>query len=293
MRLRLTSLLLISLLCVGSVLYAQAPGSPPQQPGQGAPGQTTAMSPEQQVVLDGILASWEADAKGMQSLFVEFSITEKDPVFQKEAKYFGEAKVLKMPSGQYGFKLETFMLDRNGKPDRASIKEKIVCSGTWLYTFDVASKTIVFRRLENQTAKPDDGPFAFLFGMQATHAKRRFTMSVVQQDQHYTWIKIIPLTPQDQRDFAVAQLGVVRYANAISPKDFPLRIMWREPGNKELSWEFKSVVRNDLTRVNMTDFSVEPEKKAGWQLREAPAMGAATTNPTQGTPTSGSGVPRK
>lgn len=277
------------LLSTSSALQAQAPGGPPQQPGQ-----PPAVSPEQQKALDGVLASWEADAKTLQSLFVQFTIEETDPTFKTKNKFFGEAKVLKMPTGQYGLRLETFNLDRNGQPDRNSIKDKIVCSGLWFYQFDIGARAINYRKLENQNTKPDDGPFAFLFGMKALDARKRFSMSIVQQDQHYTWIKINPLTDQDKRDFVVAQLGVIQYANAISPKDFPLQIMWREPGGKDLSWNFKSVVRNDLSRVSMADFTVENEKKQGWQLREAPALGAAgAPRTTPGIPTSGNGVPRK
>ncbi len=274
------------LLSTTSASRAQSPGGPPQQPGQ-AP----AVSPEQQKALEGVLASWEADAKTLQSLFVQFTIEETDPTFKTKTKLFGEAKVLKMPTGQYGLKLETFHLDRNGQPDRNSLKDKIVCSGLWFYQFDVGARVINYRKLENQNMKPDDGPFAFLFGMKALDARKRFTMSIAQQDQHYTWIKIIPLTDQDRKDFVVAQLGVIQYANAVSPKDFPLQIMWREPGGKDLSWNFKSVVRNDPNKVGMADFMVD---KKGWEVREAPPLGAASApRTTPGIPTSGNGAPRK
>lgn len=287
MKYRVTSVLSVAL---SFALYTMAFAQTPTQPSGQANGGIN-----QQAVLNGILSSWEADAKSLQSLYVQFAIEETDPTWKKKEMFHGEAKVLKMPSGQYGFKLETFAFDPTGsKPDFTKPREKIVCSGTWLYTFDFSTKVITFRRMENQNAKPDDGPFAFLFGMKAAEANRRFTMSIVQQDKDYTWVRITPLTPQDQRDFSVAQLGVINYANAVSPKDFPLRIMWKEPGNKEISWLFRSVVRNDLTKVNMTDFSVENEKRQGWQLREAPALGAVQpgNNQLKGTPTGG-GAPRK
>lgn len=282
------------LLSATSVLQAQAPGGPPQQPGQTAPTQPATqqgISVEQKKILDSVLASWETDAKNLQSLYVQFLIEEKEPAFPKSHPSYGEAKVLKMPNGQYGLKLETFELDRNGNPDRTKIKEKYVCSGMWFYQFDVGTKTINFRKLENQNMKPDDGPFAFLFGMKATETWKRFKLSIVQQDKDYTWILCEPLTPQDQKDFRKALLGVINYANTVTPKDFPLRISWQEPGNKEITWNFKAVVRNDLTKVAMSDFTVENEKKAGWKLRESTTMGTGTTGPATGVPTSGG--PRK
>lgn len=252
------------------------------------------MTPEQLQALDGILGTWEADAKSLQSLFISFSITEENPVFKSKTLSYGEAKVLKMPTGQYGLKLEIYELDRNGKPDPSKLKRKYVCSGTWLYNFDISSKTIFINKLQNQNMRPDDGPFAFLFGMKAVEARKRFAISFVQQDEHYTWLKVIPLTAQDQRDFRVAQLGIVRYANAISPKDFPLKIMWREPSETTQTWDFKSVVRNDVTKVNLTDFNVENEKRQGWQIKEAPAQSSQQqpTTPNNVLP-AGANAPRK
>lgn len=290
MRLGQTSLLALSLLSMVAVLSLETSISAQQ------PGQPPALSPEQQkLALDDIRNTWEAEAKSLQSLYVQFLIETTDNSFGKDkAKKlmsYGEAKVLKMPTGQYGLKLETYGLDSSGRPNLARLERKYVCSGMWFYNFDIPSKTIIFQRMLNQNMRPDDGPFAFLFGMKATEANNRFAMSIVQQNKDYTWIRVNPLTAQDQRDFKVAQLGVVNFANTISPKFFPLRIMWQEPGGNEISWEFKSVVRNDANKVTMADFSVEAEKKAGWQLREAPAQGAAANNPAQGTPTGG--APRK
>ncbi|MFT3880488.1 MAG: hypothetical protein QM703_12600 [Gemmatales bacterium] len=74
------------LLSATSVLQAQAPGSPPQQPGQTAPTQPAiqpGISPEHKKILDGVLSSWETDAKNLQSLFVQFLIEEKDPGLQE------------------------------------------------------------------------------------------------------------------------------------------------------------------------------------------------------------------
>jgi TIGR03009 family protein len=273
-----------SLLCVmlglslTGIVSAQAPG---QQP--------PAMTPEQQMELDHILTKWETDAKSLKALFVAFLIEEKDPTFGGVTKSYGEAKVLQLANGQYGLKLEVFDLNAAGQPDMSKLRRKYVCSGTWLYEYDVSSKTISVKQLQSNAARPDDGPFAFLFGMKANDAKRRFAMSIVKKDDHYTWLRIEPLTEQDQKDFKVAQLGLVNYDNAISPKHFPIRIMWRENGNKDLSWEFKAVVRNDLNRVSVADFNVENDKKAGWKIVQAPPQ----NRPLQGTPTGGGTLPRK
>ncbi|HMO35527.1 MAG TPA: hypothetical protein PKA06_05745, partial [Gemmatales bacterium] len=133
----------------------------------------------------------------------------------------------------------------------------------------------------NINMKPDDGPFAFLFGMKATEATKRFRMSLVQEDQDYYWVRVEALTDQDKKDFVVAQLGVVKDAYPNCPKGFPAQIMYREPNNNLKTWIFKQVIRNDLTKVSMTDFSVEEEKKAGWKL--LPAIKQSNNNAGGGT----------
>ncbi|MBL8825022.1 MAG: hypothetical protein JNJ77_20710 [Planctomycetia bacterium] len=292
--------IMFGLLLVCSSLQAQTQGTTGAQPGQQQPAQQQqsaaqpVMTPEQKAALEGILQSWESDAKGLQSLLVQFKVSEKDPTFNKTTVSFGEAKVLKMPTGQYGLKLEIFELDKNGNPDPKKIKRKYVCSGVWFYNFDIAAKTIWVQQLQNQNVRPDDGPFAFLFGMKAVDARKRFDMNIVQSDQNYNWIRVVPLTDQDRRDFTIAQLGVVKFANQISPKDFPLTIQWREPGKAEITWEFKAVVRNDGKLVNLTEFNVEAEKKAGWQIRQAPTQASLpATPPGNGVQPAGANVPRK
>lgn len=275
-----------------SATLAQAPA----QPGQAQPAapQQPVMTPEQQKTLDSILGTWETDAKNLQALFVSFAIEEVDAAFPTPKKSYGEAKVLKMPTGQYGLRLEIFELDKNGAPVPTQIKSKYVCSGTWLYNFDIPAKTIFYQQLNNVNMRPDDGPFAFLFGMKATDANKRFRMSLVQEDQYYHWLRVEAMTDQDRKDFTMAQLGVVKDAYPTCPKGFPAQIMYRDPARNLKTWVFKQVIRNDLSKVTMADFSVEAEKKAGWQFRAAPSQTSQTpANAGQVLPAGANVPPRK
>lgn len=281
-----------------SALLAQNP--PPQQSGQTQPAQTQpaapkqpVMTPEQQKTLGTILSTWEADARSLQALYVNFAIEETDAAFPTPKKSYGEAKVLKMPSGRYGFSLEIFDVDAKGNPIPTQLKTKYVFSENWMYNFDIPTKTIITDPLKNMAFKPDDGPFAFLFGMKATDAARRFRMTLVQEDQAYHWLRIEAMTDQDRKDFIVAQLGVVKDNYANCPKGFPVQIQYRDPPGNLKHWVFKQVIRNDLSKVAMSDFSVEQYKKAGWQIRAAPQNGAQTVNPGQIVPAGANGTPRK
>ncbi|HQR07592.1 MAG TPA: hypothetical protein PLN21_12260 [Gemmatales bacterium] len=278
------------LLSASSALQAQVAGSSSQQSGQ-----SSGLTQIQQKIIEGVMAAWEADAKNLQSLFVVFRIEEKGDPFSpnKILASHGEAKVLKLPSGQFGLNLEVFNLAQNGQVDRSSIKEKYVYSGSLLYTFDFSNKIITSRKINNQQMVPADGPFAFLFGMKAADARKRFAMTIVQDDPATLWVRIQPLTAQDQQYFTIVQIGIAKATGPNAPKDFPGRIMWKEPGGKELDWKFQSVVRNNPAQITEADFSIENEKRLGWQVREAPPLGATAPPPSPGLPTSGNGPPRK
>lgn len=278
------------LLSACPTVQAQVAGSSSQQPGQ-----SSGLTQLQQKIIEGVMAAWEADARNLQSLFVVFRIEEKGDPFapNKILASQGEAKVLKLPNGQYALKLEVFNLTSTGQVDRNSIKEKYIFSGSSLYTFDYSNKIVTSRKINNQQMVPADGPLAFLVGMKAADARKRFAMTIVQDDPTTLWIRIQPLTAQDQQYFTIVQIGIAKTAGPTAPKDFPGRIMWKEPGGKELDWKFQSVVRNNLAQVTQSDFTIENETRLGWQVREAPPLGATAPTPSPGLPTSGNGPPRK
>src|SRR5262245_27769261 len=173
----------VVLMMQGLVSAQQTPPVNPAGAGQTQPTQP-AMTPEQQQLLDHVLQTWEQDAKGLQSIFVQFLITQKDVTFGGvEDKSFGEAKVLRLATGAYGLRLDVYALDSSGsKGDPNKLKQRIICTGNWIYTYDLAAKLIHARQVMNVNMKPDDGPFAFIFGMQAVDAKKRFEMVIAKQD---------------------------------------------------------------------------------------------------------------
>ena len=68
----------------------------------------------------------------------------------------------------------------------------------------------------------------------------------------------------------VAQVGVINYPNAISPKHFPLQIQWREPGGKDITWNFTKVQINNPKGVTKTDFQLNMAqlRKENWIDRQ-------------------------
>jgi TIGR03009 family protein len=253
-----------------------APGG--ASPGQGVAAQPTSLSPEQQKRVEEILGAWEKEGKALESLVVRFKVTKENVVFKQQTFSIGEAKVMKMPVGTYAIRLEIYAMGRDGKPDYTKLERKYIFSGVWFYDYDPSNKTI-FSRTVQQSLKPDDGPFAFIFGLTAQDAKKRFSLNIDKADKDWTWLRIVSLTAQDQKDFVVAILGLVNYQNKLGPKDFPLIIKWKEPNNNTNQWEITESIRNDRTKVSPLDFTIEEDKKAGWKVQLVPAQGSAVQPP--------------
>lgn len=274
--------MLVSSVCIASI-SAQSP--PTYQANQNARGsgavgaqanpaqpqtQPTVLSPDQQKRIDEILTTWETDGKALESLLVRFKVSKEDAVFKKQTFSVGEARVLKMPVGTFGIRLEIYEQGRDGKPDYNKLERKYIFSGIWLYEYDPSNK-IIYSKTVQQAVKPDDGPFAFIFGLKALEAKKRFALSIEKADKDWTWLKINPLTPQDQKEFTVAILGMVNYVNRVGPKDFPIYIKWKEVNNNTMQWEITETIRNDKTKVSPLDFTIDEDKKAGWKVQLVPA----------------------
>src|SRR5436305_9433063 len=95
-------------LAQGSV-FAQAPptnpagrlGQPQSAPVRDDLPPPPVMTADQQKLLDTILTTWETDAKGLQSIAVQFLISQQDNTAFKGVvdKSWGEAKVLRLPTG--------------------------------------------------------------------------------------------------------------------------------------------------------------------------------------------------
>lgn len=205
----------------------------------------------------------------------EVNIEETDS-FRKDERIKSSAKI-KMnmqKDGSCSARLDCY--DEQGKQT-----ESIIVFDSTIYTVVYTSKSILQTKLKGNVTKKDMADFAQVFFpmlpffvLDRNEVHKQFKTEIVQQDQDYTWIRFVPQHQSIMRNYSIAQLGIINYANALSPQDFPLRMMWKDPGIKEFSWTFKAIQLNQDALVTASDFQIDVEqmKKKGWTFSANDAL---------------------
>jgi TIGR03009 family protein len=206
--------------------------------------------------LDALLLRWEKEMMNIQTIVVQCTRTAVDKTFQTADVYEGTAKYMK-PN------MAMLEMQKKGKPQ---IFEKYICTGTYLYEYVPTEKVI--RVHELPPPKPgqvaDENFLAFLFGMRAEEAKRRYELRLVKgppDDQWYYYIEILPRFPADKADFAKARL-------VLNAQSFLPRELWFEqPNGNEVKWDLPKVDAG--VNIARTDFT-SPATPQGWTMVRAP-----------------------
>jgi hypothetical protein len=206
--------------------------------------------------IDEIFRSWKLSCIELESYAFDIRVEEYDPVFAQRKRSQLQIKMLMQQDSSCWIRI-----DEMEKPDHPTWSMFIV--GNKCYLLSHREKSIVCFDLSRRMMKTELAekcwaiiPLLPFFHTGDVDLYQRFEISLVQKDQHYSWIRFVPLKTGDQRDMTVAQVGVVNYRNAISPKHFPLQIMWREPSGKDISWNFTKVQINNPLAVTKNDFEV-------------------------------------
>src|SRR6266852_881386 len=212
---RNSCLALLGVLLLCTALRGQQPtvASPPAAP----------LDPNNR--LDALLMQWEAKMKSVQTLKATVRRERVDQVFKTRDTFAGEAKYMKP---------NLAMLDLR-RQDRQDIWEKYICTGTYLYEYNLANREIRYHELP--PPKPgqvaDDNFLSFLFGMKAEEAKRRYDLKLIGdgKDKYYHYMEILPRFPADRADFEKAQLVLTQ--NTMMPR----RLTFIEPNGNQITWD--------------------------------------------------------
>ena len=99
--------------------------------------------------------------------------------------------------------------------------------------------------------------------MKAEEAKRRYDLTLVKQDQYYTYIAIKPRFDADKADFQQARL-------VLNKDSFLPRQLWFEqPNGNEVTWDIPKIQSN--ATLDRKEFGV-PQTPPGWTfVRQPPA----------------------
>src|SRR5262249_3594415 len=143
---------------------------------QAQPGAPPAANPGR---LDALLVAWEQKMQSVQSLSAECTRTTVDKTYKSTDVFEGKALYVNPD------RASLYMVKKN-KPD---VYERFLCTGTFLYEYVPANKIVRVHALPPR--KPgqvaDNNFLSFLFGMKAEEAKRRYQLSLAQEDQHWVY----------------------------------------------------------------------------------------------------------
>jgi TIGR03009 family protein len=211
---RLFGLVLAALVLVGASAMAQE--APPAAPAADSP-------------LDNYLLRWEQEMKKVDSLSAEITRVTKDKSFDTVKKLVGWAAYKKRGSGPSTLNQAAMELRPEGKRE---FQEKYVCTGTRIFRFWPEKKEIeVFEIPKQEGGVPDEGFLAFMFGMRAADAKRRYDLRLAKEDRYYVYVDIVPRMPQDKGEFQKARL-------VLNKDTFLPRQLWFEGANgTEVLWD--------------------------------------------------------
>jgi TIGR03009 family protein len=245
------------MLLTGAALQAQQTKSGPPAAAPAAP----ALDPAHNR-LDALLLQWEDKMKDVKSLSAEIIRTQVNKTFGTQVVFEGKAKYLK-PN------LALLEMHRHDKPN---IFEKYICTGTYLYEFNQDNREV--RLHELPPPKPgqvaDDNFLAFMFGMKAEEAKRRYDLNLAGEDQFYYYVYVTPRFDVDKQDFQKAQIALLK-SNFL-----PRQLTFIEPNGNRATWDLPSIELG--ARLNRNEFD-KPALPPGWKMIRAPRTDDTSVKP--------------
>lgn len=235
---------LIGLLTFALAAPAQRPA--PKPPPTGTPEQLTAR-----------LAQWEREMSFVKSLSADCKRTDVNRVRNDMVEVTGFVKCLKVEAGGKVQKLAYLQLGPKANP--AAFTEKYIFTGTLLYRFAPAQKTIYVHKLGDKAA--DNSFLDFLFQLKAATMMKRFDLTLVSPDDpNYIFFDLKPKLEADKAEFRRARLVLYK-------KNYlPAQLWFEEPNGNYHTWELTRVTANDPS-VKPAEFTA-PAKPDKWEIKE-------------------------
>jgi TIGR03009 family protein len=240
-------------LVLAAVLAATAPAAAQQNPAPAAP------TPPQ-AALDNYLLRWQQEMEKVQTLHAQLARIDKDKTFNTATKLTGYAAYMKVGTGPTAMNLAMLEMCVDGKRE---VREKFVCTGTFLYQFLPEEKQI--KVFELPKPKPgqvaEDSFLSFMFGMKADEARRRYDLRLYKEDEHYIFVDVLPRFPNDRADFQRARL-VLNRSNFL-----PRQLWFEHPNGNEVVWDIPRIQSGAQLNRQMFD---PPQTPPGWRVVTVP-----------------------
>lgn len=217
-----------------------------------------AAAPADDKALDTHLGKWEAAMKDVTSLGAELVRTDKDRTWDKVEKLAGVAYYMKTGTGPTALNLA--LLELRSAEGKKDLREKYICTGTYIYQFLPDRKEIRYYEIPKPKAGQvaEDSLLSLLFGMKADEAKKRYSLKLAKEDQYYIYVDIAPRSATDKSDFQRARL-------VLNKTNYLPRQLWFEHANgNEVMWDIPNL-RTDI-KLERRYFDGPDKAPDGWKL---------------------------
>ena len=273
---------LAACLCVFVLAGASVSAQGPTGPGSQVPlSPSSATAAEAR--LDAHLQAWQKAMEGITNIFVSVTLKRSDPaatgVFKAEKEYKGELLCMKP---NYARMRLVYTGDRTGQD-----YEAFICTGKEIYAYSGLDKTITEWKLPDPAQQPnassDNLMIDFLSNLKAENLKKRFQITLFNEDQYYIYLDIKPLLARDKEEFK--QLRLALYG----PRTGPLAYL---PAQAYIVKANDTIEQWTLANHKMNIAGIDPQKVfrfedvPGFTRRQAPqATPPARSLPPSAVPT--------
>ena len=224
------------------------------------------VAPPSSARLDQLLNAWEQRMSSVENLSTKCSRTDVHPLTKKQTTFVGDAALMKPNMA----KIDLTHQDEVGKQDVEKVNfERMFCNGQYIYEYSPKDKLIIIHDIPKNDPTSDNMILAFLRGMKADDAKKRFNMSVSKETEWYAYLLIQPKSEFDKQEFSAAQLTIwLKNPNPQGQPNLmmmPARLWYRQPNGKEVTYLFSELQPNG--KLDKTAFV--PRQIQGYTVKRA------------------------
>ncbi|GIW87295.1 MAG: hypothetical protein KatS3mg108_1619 [Isosphaeraceae bacterium] len=239
---------LVWLCAAAAALGAQAPSRPagprataPASDDALPPGSTRLQPTTPEPRMLELLKAWEQVSRSHETLYAQFTRTDRSPALVEPKVYEGQALLRKPNLACLDF--QEVLKDR----PKPAFSQRIVCSGSQVYQFLGPTKQVfVYPLAEDERRRSiEEGPLPFIFNMRVEKALQRYNWRLLEErpaqgSRPASYIvEIIPLEAIDREEFSKAL--VMLNQETFLPEALQL---FHPNGKDTKTFIFKKVERN-------------------------------------------------
>ena len=182
---------------------------------------------------------------GVENFSTKCTRTTVNDLTKKSTTFVGEAAYIKPSLAR----IDLTVQEEAGKKDVDKVNfERMFCTGQYIYEYSPRDKKIIIHEIPKNDPSADNMILAFLRGMKAADAKKRFNMTLTKETEWYAYVYITPKSEADKQEFTAAQLTIFiknpNPENGANLNMIPCRLWYKMPNRNEVTYMFSDMVPN-------------------------------------------------